>query len=100
MAKNKESLSKVLKGILGSSNVYKTPPSRMSYPCILYKREGIYNRNADNKKYTKYTQYSITYIRAKDNETVVNDILDLPMCSFDIDYTKDNLKHTAFTIYW
>lgn len=100
MAKSKESLSKILKDILGSNNVYNSPPARMKYPCILYKRDDIYTRNADNIKYTKYTQYSITYIRAKNNETVVNDILDLPMCSFDREYTSDNLKHTVFTIYW
>lgn len=101
MAKSRESLSKKLKEILDSDKVYYSPPSRLTYPCILYRLNGIYTRKADNIKYTKCKEYTITYIAYKVNEQVVDDILSLPMCSLDgPPYTADNLNHVVFSIYW
>lgn len=100
MAKSRESLSEKLKEILDSDKVYFSPPSRLSYPCVLYRLDDIYSRKADNIKYTKYMHYTITYVAYKVNEQVVNDILSLPMCSFDRSYVTDNLNHVVFSIYW
>lgn len=100
MAKSRESLSEKLKEILASDKVYYSPPSRLAYPCIIYRLNDIYTRKADNIKYTKYKEYIITYIAYKVDEQVVNDILSLPMCSFDRTYTADNLNHVVFSIYW
>ena len=72
----------------------------MSYPCILYQREDIDTLNADNIKYIKHTRYSIKYISYRSDESIVDAILNLPMCSFDREYVSDNLKHIIFTIYW
>lgn len=100
MGKSKESLSQNLKEILGSSNVYNSPPSRMKYPCIIYERTEIDTKHADNMKYINYTEYSITYISYASDDQVFNDILSLPMCSYNTEYTADNLKHIVFSIFW
>lgn len=100
MAKNKEDLSKVLKAILGSNYVYNSPPTRLQYPCIIYELSDIAVEHADNKKYIKYDRYEIKYIRSKDDKEVISKILDLPTCSFDQEFTLNNLKHTIFRLYW
>lgn len=100
MGKSKDDLSLILKEILGSDKVYNSPPSRLGYPCILYQRDDIKIRSADNIKYIKHTAYTLTYMTYRSDEKVVDDILSLPMCSFDREYTADNIKHIVFNIYW
>ena len=93
-----------LETILGSRNVYFQPPAsaKIQYPCIIYKKNVMDAMYADNYKYGKSQNYTITVVY-KDPDS---DLPDKVFSSFDFcspntpTYVADNLYHDVFTIYW
>lgn len=102
MSKSRVDLHNVIKQVTGYTNVYYQPPSRMSYPCIMYDRSDYLFNYGDNIKYKGMTRYTITIIgQNPSNEETVNALLDLQYCSYDRQYkTSENLYHDVLTIYW
>jgi len=95
-------LHAILKDLLGSGNVYFQPPPTvmMKYPCIIYNRDDIDIRHANDKPYKHTKRYQITHIDANPDSTVPDEIAMLPMCSFDRWFTADNLNHNVFNIFF
>ena len=100
MVKSRYDLDDILRSILGSNNVYYSPPDglRMSYPCITYNLSYIRVINADNKKYLKIPRYTITLIDEDPDSIYRDPILDLPHCSLERVYTYDNLNHFVYNL--
>lgn len=92
----------LLKQITGTNNVYFQPPPSvcMSYPAIVYSRNNIDNRTADNSQYTLQVQYTVTVIDPNPDSELVMKIAKLPMCTFSRHYASDNLNHDVFTLYY
>ncbi len=92
----------VLVEILGSRNVYFQPPSsiQMTYPCIVYSRSKIVSHHANNRKYNNKINYSVTVINSKTDTSIIEKILELPLCKFSKHYTADNLNHDLFDVYY
>lgn len=89
--------------LLGSKHAYFQPPSniKMTYPCIVYARPGVYQRNANDCLYNCISKYELTYIDPDPDSTIPELILKhFPMCKFDRSFTSDNLNHTTFTLYY
>ena len=101
MASRLELQSK-LEELLGSRNVYYQPPEsiKLNYPAIIYSKSNLQNRFANDKRYSKISRYEITVIDRKPDNAVIDEILELPYCSFDRHYTADNLYHDTFTLYF
>lgn len=95
-------LDALLRGILGSVNVYFQPPEgfKMEYDCIVYKREKIDSRFASNLPYSHAKRYSVTYIYRDPDSTIPMEIAKLPMCVHDRYFSNDNLHHDVFTLYY
>lgn len=95
-------LQEILKNILGSSNVYFQPPSsvKMEYPCIVYQRDNIEQKFADNRTYASLVRYSLTLIGRSPKNNLISKLLELPYCSYDRFYTADSLNHDVFTLYY
>lgn len=95
-------LQALLEQLLGSRNVYYQPPSSifMNYPAIVYSRNDIENRHANNGVYTQHMAYSVIVIDENPDSEYVKKVSKLQMCSFDRHYTKDNLNHDVFTLYF
>lgn len=91
-------LHEFLSGIV--DNVYYQPPStvKMKYPAIVYARENIDNRFADDSVYTQSHSYQITVIDENPDSKIVETISKLPRCRFNRHFTSDNLNHDVFTI--
>ena len=83
-------LQTLLEEVLGSRNVYYQPPEsiKMQYPAIVYSRERIDNRHANND------------IDKNPDSEIVEKVSRLPFCRFDRHYVADNLNHDVFTIYY
>lgn len=99
---NRLNLQALMEELLGSENVYYQPPAtvRMSYPAIVYSRKSIDNTHANNAAYLQSTSYEITVIDKNPDSDIVNKVSKLPTCRFDRHYTKDNLNHDVFTLYY
>lgn len=95
-------LHRILKSIPGIANVYFQPPSdtRLEYPCIIYRRDSIDQKYADNQTYNARIRYSILLIGDSPENAIVSKILELPYCSYDRFYTADGLNHDSFTIFY
>ena len=95
-------LHQILKNILGTNNVYFQPPSntKIQYPAIIYNRSDIESTYADNHTYRNTIKYDLTLIgRSPENEKI-EQILNLPYCSYDRFYISDGLNHDSFSIYY
>lgn len=99
---NRLDLQAMLEELLGSRNVYFQPPSsvKMKYPAIVYSRKNIENVHADDAVYLQKSCYELIVIDTNPECEHVEKVYKLPYCRFDRHYTKDNLNHDAFTIYY
>ena len=100
--KSRTELDDTLRAILGTGNVYFQPPesTKTKYPCIIYEKSDYFARHADNIKYQLHKRYTIKVIYKDPDYRASDEIIKLPMCSFDRHYTQDNLNHDIFIIYW
>lgn len=93
-------LQNLLESILGSRNVYYQPPEsiRINYPAIIYSRNDIDNKFADDIVYMQNHTYQVIVIDANPDSKIIDKMSKLPMCRYDRHYTSDNLNHDVFII--
>lgn len=99
---NRLELQYELEELLGSENVYYQPPEskKMNYPAIVYAKDKISPRKADDLNYIKTTRYQITVIDRLPDNPVIDKLLNLPYCSYDRFFVSDNLNHDVLTLYY
>lgn len=99
---NRINLHQLLCLILDSNNVYyQAPPNQMLYPCIIYNRNSIDIKYANDKTYKNKTRYTLTLItKNPDCDQLINSLLSIQYCSFDRQYIADNMYHCVFNIYY
>lgn len=99
---NRVDLQAKLERILGSRNVYYQPPEtvKMIYPAIVYSRDDINIKHANDSAYITKNRYEIIVIDKKPDNEAIEKILGLPLSSFDRHYTTDNLHHDVLTLYY
>lgn len=91
-----------LENLLGSRNVYYQPPEtvKLCYPCIIYSRDDEDVLHANDKPYKRQVRYSVVVIDKNPDSLIPGKIADLPLCSFERHYTKDNLNHDVYNLYY
>ena len=99
---NRLDLHEMLCDILGSRNVYYSPPEsiKLKYPAIVYSRNNIENTFADDSVYKQAHLYSITIIDSNPDSEIVEKMSQVPKCKFDRHFVSDGLNHDIFTIYY
>ena len=97
-------LQVILQEILGESGkAYYQPPEnlKLSYPCIVFERTNALTNYADNNPYQITKRYTITLMtKTADNDEFVDQLLKLPMCTYDRQFVNENIVHDVFTIYF
>lgn len=95
-------LQTLLVDLLGSTNVYFSPPPgfKMQFPCIVYKRDTVLTKHADNKPYEQRKRYLVTVIDPDPDSVIPDKVGALPLCSFDRFYTADNLNHDVYQLFF
>ena len=87
----------ILESILGSRNVYFSPPKSMKYPCIKYKYTNPDRKIAENGVYSSRLGYEVILIDENPDSEIyhrlLNDIRFTPVTV----YTSDGLNHYVFT---
>lgn len=81
---------------------YFQPPSsvKMKYPAIVYALNDIENAFADDGVYLSARSYSVTVIDSDPDSSLIGKIASLPKSRFNRHYTKDNLNHDVFEIFF
>lgn len=72
----------------------------MIYDCIVYERSRIEPTFADNQPYALHDRYQVTVIYRNPDSEIPSKIALLPMCSHERHYTKENLNHDVFNLYF
>jgi hypothetical protein len=95
-------LQAILEGLLGSANVYFQPPPnvQMQYPAIVYKRDAVDSKFADNIPYRRVKRYLITVIDPDPDSEVPDKVGELPMSRFVRNFAAKNLNHDLFTLHF
>lgn len=95
-------LQNKLEELLGTKNVYYRPPEslKMKYPAIVYSKSNIGSRFANNAAYSYLIRYEVIVIDRKPDNSVIQELLKLPYCSYDRHYVSDNLNHDVLTLYY
>ncbi len=95
-------LQELLEDLLESRNVYYSPPEsvKMQYPAIVYSKERIGTRRANDSVYKETNQYKLTVIDRRPDNEVINKLLKLQYCQYDRYYKSDNLNHDVLTLYY
>lgn len=95
-------VSRILHNVFDKPNqIYYDPPESktMAYPAIVYVREKVNTRSADNKKYIVYDRYQVTYIHKDRDDSMIDKLLELEYCEHSRQYKADDLYHDVFTLY-
>jgi hypothetical protein len=95
-------LQTLLESILGSDKVYFQPPEtvKLTYPCIIYSRSFVDTEFANDKPYKLKNRYTIIVVDKNPDSNIPEKIALLPSCRFERHYTKDNLNHDIYNIYY
>ena len=95
-------LQEILESVLGSSNVYFQPPEgfKMNYPCIVYKRSDGETDYANDLPYNHTIRYTITTIDKNPDSLTPSKLAQLSRCRYQTGFTKDNLYHDVYQIYY
>lgn len=102
MPKPRVALQQALETILGSRRVYFQPPAsvRIEYPAIVYHRNRIHNRAADDLVYGQDDEYTVTVIDGNPDSDIVRKVSLLPRCRHDRHFKSENLNHDVFTLFY
>lgn len=99
---NRLDVQNKLEHILGSRNVYFQPPNNlmMHYPAIVYEIDSIQNMFADNKVYVQSIAYLITVIDEDPDSEIKAKLLSMPKVEYIRHFSKDNLNHDIFRLFF
>jgi hypothetical protein len=72
----------------------------MKYPAIVYALDDIENTFANDGVYLSARKYSVTVIDSDPDSSLVGKVASMPTSRFNRYYTKDNLNHDVFEIFF
>ena len=96
-------LRKMLKEATGVERLYFAPEinTGMQYPCIRYDHVDKEYSYADNLKYQRFSEYSVTYITTNPSDSipVCEGLESIPYSTANRTYVNDGLYHFVYTIF-
>lgn len=83
-------------------NVYFQPPAnvQMTYPCIVYQRDNLDVKHANNLPYDVIQRYQVTVIDRNPDSAIPSKVAALPRSSFDRFFVANGLNHDVFRLYF
>lgn len=73
---------------------------RLSYPAIIYQRDRVSHRLANNESYFRRKGYQITIIDRNPDSKIPDEIARLPYTSFAAHNVADGLNHDVYITYF
>lgn len=83
-------------------NVYFQPPEnvRMEYPCIVYNRDFLDTKFADNEPFSLTKRYMVTVIDRDPDSDIPDRVAELPMSTFNRFFAADGLNHDVYQVFF
>ena len=85
-----------------TNNVYFQPPEnvKLNYPCIIYSRDNVETKFADNEPYDSIKRYMVTVIDRDPDSSIPDEVAKLPMSSFNRFYPANGLNHDVYQVFF
>lgn len=85
-----------------TDNVYFQPPEnvKLVYPCIIYNRDFIETKFADNEPFSLTKRYMVTVIDRDPDSDIPNQVAKLPMSTFNRWFAADGLNHDVYQVFF
>jgi|SRR5580765_2353981 len=85
-----------------ADNVYFQPPInvQLQYPCIIYRRDLVDTKFADDKPYTLKKRYMVTIVDSDPDSDIPDKVASMSMSIFNRFYTADNLNHDVYSVFF
>lgn len=99
----RQELNQKLVSLLGPGvTVYFQPRENivLSYPCVVYERDGLSRSFADNSPYRDKTRYQVTIIDRNPDSEIPSKVASLPLTNFVRFFVVDNLNHDIYSLYY
>lgn len=95
-------LQAVLESVLGADSVYFQPPEniQMVYPAIVYGRDSLSVRFADNSPYFRMFRYQVTVIDPNPDSPLHEKLSGLPLTTYVRHFVADSLNHDIYNVYF
>ena len=92
----------LLETLLGTRNVYFQPPEgfQMRYPCIVYSRDQMDEKFADDLLYSKTVCYRVMILDRDPDSAVPDKVAELRFSSFVTHYKVDQVNHDIYNVYF
>lgn len=102
MAQPRLDLHEILKDVLGSKHVYFQPPEdlQLIYPCIVYNRDFVDEKSADNIKYIHKRRYQVTVIGRNPDSDILEKMEALPLCTYQRFFAVEHLNHDVYNLFF
>jgi hypothetical protein len=86
----------------GQKHVYFQPPEnvKMQYPCIVYNRDAVDTKFADNSPYSRTKRYQATVITRDPDSEIPDAVAKLTFSTFSRFFVVDDLNHDIYNIYF
>lgn len=87
--------------IFENNNIYYQPPEniKIEYPALIYTKDNINIKYANNRSYIMKDRYMITIIDKRPDNQAIKKILNLENTSYNRHYVSNGLNHDVLTIY-
>lgn len=88
--------------LLGSTNVYFQPPEsqKLNYPAIVYSKNDLKNKFADDDFYLQSKQYKLTFIDPNPDSDLFEKASKFMKAKFVTRFSNQGLNHEVYTIYY
>lgn len=95
-------LQALLEQIPGVAKAYFQPPNnlQMVYPCIVYERDYVDTKFANNSPYRHAKRYTVTVIDRNPDSEIPDKVAAQPTSRFNRRFTADNLHHDVYNLYF
>ena len=102
LSERRQEFDAILRSIDSNVHVYFQPPPsiKMEYPAIVYSRDDLYNSFANDKVYRQDDRYFVTVVDTDPDSIIADKVSKLDRCTFNRQYSSDNLNHISFKIYY
>ena len=88
-----------LGGIYYSYDLFMSPQTK-TYWIIVYQRDNLDTKFADNAPYNSTQRYQVMIIDPDSDSDIPRKVAALPMCTFNRFFISDNLNHDVYNMYF
>lgn len=101
MLADRQAIHNLLLTLPGVAKIYYQPPSnvQLEYPCVIYQRDDVSKKHADNQPYFRKNEWMVTTIEMDSDIPISEAVGALQTSEFNRSYNNDGLFHNVHILH-